>query len=369
MILVAVLLLTCILPRTSVSASGIAGGEAEAYEKLYYFSDYVGSESFCNNVVTPILIDYGLSAADIEFHYWTNTVPSQSNDFWHKFKEYMNGNLSEIQNAFVIFEMRDNLQKALARNRSGIQTLYLKDTFETLKNQNCKILFLNTTDVCRFSGSEEYSDFLESVDIYVSADLMINFVYSLLMQMNDNYGGLHTILLKQDMSYLIAEYLIPYFRYVYNLSAMERAFHSEAAVLQTVGVDVLIQTGNDEFTDYVTGTSYDFEYLAEYRSNELCAIGNILQDVSVNLIGAGGEAWLFLMKNYRQSYVLEFPIFVYNYALDLSSYADEQNLFILNDQLYLSESFLAQIVEAFIMGRDLSMYNNVMGVALLRVSR
>lgn len=364
MFLAVLLLLTCFLPCTMVRATDIDDmADENRYEKLYYFSDYAESTSFGNNVIVPILTVYGLTANDLELHYWSNGEIDVANRFWAQFKRYMSDNVNQIQNAFVIVEIRSGFEKHPDNGWYELQTPYLKDVFETLKAHDCKIMFISGTDECRYSLNGGYNEFLDYVDIHICNDLMPDFIYNVLYRMQRDYGGIQTILLKKSMENIIEEFLIPYFRYVGNYSAIDYAngYHLVENVLADSGVRILIQTGNDEFTDYITEDTYDFEDIVDQMSNGLCAIGDTWEDSSVTLLGAFGEAWLYLMVNNRIEQEMSFPIFVYNTTADLSSYRSESNLYILDHLMYLSDSILEEIVETFILGGDLSIYNNCFG--------
>ena len=361
MALAALLLLTCLLPRASTRAIDNPADD-DPYEKLYYFSDYSGCVGIYNNLIKPVLInDYGLTEADAVLNYWSNGAVNNADRFWPRFKAYMTANMSQIRNAFIICEIRDDLTKNPDDGRHEIQTYYLNDIFETLKSQNCKIMFISGTDENRYSGKSEYSDFLDYVDIHICCDLLTDFINSFLYRMEEDYGGYHTILLEQNMAQVIEEYLIPYFRYKNpDLSAMDPDYKTSQSVLAASCVNILIQTGNDAFIDYATGESYNFQQIVQ-EFDGLCAIGNTLADDSINLIGAFGEAWLYLMLNHRMTQLLTFPIFVYNTEEDLSSYFGTSDLYILDHLLCLSTDLLTEIMEAFIMGGNLSVYDNCIG--------
>ncbi|MDE6029863.1 MAG: hypothetical protein K2F90_06065 [Clostridiales bacterium] len=105
-----------------------------------------------------------------------------------------------IQNALVIYEINDMMPFQFSDIMSYRPTSELYDYFMTLKNNNCRIMFICNTDEMHFNDRDENNRFLDLVDVHVNTDIYSFFTETVLASFTSGVISNSTIILDRSMS-------------------------------------------------------------------------------------------------------------------------------------------------------------------------
>ena len=349
MALAALLLLTCLLPRASARAIDNPADD-DPYEKLYYFSDYDQCLNFRNGVLYSYIGNSGLTAADVVLNYWPYV--SETNNFWTQFSSFLlTTQLTQLGKSFIIFEIRDGFRKGSVAGDIAV----LEDMFSTLKGQGCRIMFICGTEEARFY---EYTDFLQDVDIHINTDLITPYVDNALRTMEEtfqeDYVSNCAILLNSNASSIIEEYLIPYFRYWGELSALEYPSYQQPQAFlgwcsQNLGIEIFVGSGNS-YTNQASGAAVSYEQILTDHAR-IFALEVLWTSEDVLALND-----LFELQEDQERY---FPVFVYNASWSsLGSYGDGCILYESDDGKYVLSVDILDIIGDFILDHSLTGYTN-----------
>lgn len=329
-----------------------AESESE-YEKLYYISDYTGSQKYAENELPAYLSEVGLGAGDIEYTYIVLS------DFIEVLKNmYHSGYFFEIKNSYVIFEMRQEYPKTYDDNNGDLFVYTLNDIFSTLKKQNCKIMIIFGTDEQALAMDSSYTEFLTCADIVINTNIMDTFMYNYIKWVNDIYGITAfeaNVMLSPSLCddfgqinsklWLFSRYLIPYYR----------------EYIQALENDSDEQVFNDYFVS-------DDQYIgwAEYSDPDAWNdfINNLVHPVGFGMTdNAMYFQWEDIIYKLRISTGIDFPIFVINeigtnVADWIKNGTKYDNIFYSGDIAAILDKYVPSIMHDFIVGGDLTQYNN-----------
>lgn len=157
---------------------------------LYYFSDYEGCANYYNSGFIRRYMNMNPNITYSELHDW-------SSDFATSFGTYQQiNNPFLIENALIIFEVRDNLpwQKGIYLSTDTEEQKYenyrttiyweLERLFSIWQDRGCKIMFISGADEVWY---HKYLDgFLDFVDIHINLDLITTFTYSVVDNLIEN---------------------------------------------------------------------------------------------------------------------------------------------------------------------------------------
>ena len=353
MALAALLLLTCLLPRASARAIDNPADD-DPYEKLYYFSDYDQCLNFRNGVLYSYIGNSGLTAADVVLNYWPYV--SETNNFWTQFSSFiLTTQLTQLGKSFIIFEIRDGFRKGIAPDSVAGDIALLEDMFSTLKGQGCRIMFICGTDETILN---EYYDFLLFVDIHIKTDIITSYVDNALRIMEatfqEEYVSSCAILLNSNASSIIEEYLIPYFRYWGNLSALEYPEYQQPQAFlgwcsQNLGIEIFVGSGNS-YTNQASGAAVSYEQILTDHAR-IFALEVLWSSEDVLELND-----LFDLQEDQERY---FPVFVFNASWSsLGSYGDSYILYVSDDGKYVLSVEILDIIGDFFLDHSLTGYTN-----------
>ncbi len=380
-----VLALTSLVPVfKGVAFASDAPAEPEPptiiYEELYYFSD----NQKCANRYNDYILDY---IAEYNYCYDANMTghlidwscygnPDDSyNCVMQYFMDYYD--FSNITNSLVIFELtNDKTLKCLLGypddpNGMGGENI-LNALFEMLKNKGCKIMFITDVEEAVFITRRS---FLKYVDIHINTDLFINFLSNLFFRIiNDGRIDNCTFIFDMSLSagaessfgydmptlWFFESFIVPYLKAIYfeELADVNYEFYP---VLKNNRIEFLFYLGNGNFFDAVECYTFSADYNEStfdwYMSNEnVFAVGTSWYGKDVL------KEFINIIQNAAYNYGYNPQFFIYNengYELEIDSY------FVLREgggNLRNFENLLPPIIYDFIMGGDLSVYDNWTGL-------
>ena len=192
----------------------------ESLTSLYYFSDYYESQDYFDSGFVRQYINWNTNVTYSELIY-------NEDDFWLYTKSYISTIDPALENAFVIFEVRNSMpwkdgifydtDTEEVKIGKSAKTIYpfLADYFASWKANNCKIMFISGKDEAWF---EYYNEFLDYVDIHINFDVLTEFAYTVACEMveSENLQGASMIfdnVMAQDE--FLVDYFIPYLYFVY----------------------------------------------------------------------------------------------------------------------------------------------------------
>lgn len=225
--------------------------------KLYYISDYEGSVDCYNNGLLYYYINSYPEITDSELFLYRT-------DFWSRAYNLVFG--EEIQNAFIIFEVRNSLPYEIGVF-NGTETEYeigdryysdefwqykfLEEAFCYLKGNGCKIMFINGTDEVWFQ--DYYDLFLDYVDIHINLDFLTMFTYSVACEIVEKSGGTEAcIVLDKTLSqdWYFRDFFIRYLVFAVNEYGGNLRYQQPVNVLDALHFTVY-------FYDNETGCYFD----------------------------------------------------------------------------------------------------------------
>lgn len=324
------------------------------YTKLYYFSDYSGSVQYVSNGLPQYLSQVGLSANDIEYYYWQQ-------NFLDMF--YTVSDMLDMQNAYVIFEMRQDLPQQDPWSAEELAVDVLDRIFGRLVDQNCKLMIIFGVDENRLYG---YTNFLSHADIQVNIDVFYPFFWSMYDILDSKYGSIFSTSnllspsLSKDKNYEYSDrifenwffenYIIPEYR---ELS--KNSLHPlPANVFRNQYVWENYINLNHNFWgwhEYCNGVD---EPLESFLRREPVGIGMTDYDEYAS--------WEFYIYYMRQEFGMDFPIFIYNdIGFNVANWVmggTKNNVYYSGNIAAILNKYLPLIMQDFILGNDLTKYDN-----------
>lgn len=352
--------------------SASSGEDEKTYTSFYYFSDNADAGLYFNGFMTEIIYTYGIEAANC-FRYDL----CKNNDIYDTFKDYLkDGVFSNIGDAFIVFEMTTILKvQCYERETPFIEDL--RDVFEAWHDNGCKIMFICNTDESRF---KQFNELLDYVDIHINTDLMTLLMYHVIGEIldnnDDNMNGV-TFIINEGADYIVKEYLVPYFRFRYNLPAYNSNFDTDKLLVHIANPDVKFYDGDKirvivqnedvapSYIDYAgDGNVYSvIDYLDEANPaidyNKAYAIGALCSQAEE----ADMALWLRDLAGIQEEKEVTFPIFAVN-SINLSLAAQYGiEVYQLSAALYnfYQGSDFGTIFSCFVNGGDLTAYDNYDG--------
>lgn len=318
------------------------------YEGLYYFSDYYESQSYFNGFLKDAVDEYkernDLFYFDYELNYWGDYFYQYLNNY------YNSGEFTDVSNSFIIFEIRQELPREIDKEDSYLFTDLLFDLFGYLKDNGCKIMFICGTDESRF---ETHNDFLDYVDIHINTDMFTLFAYSIIQDIEEDGLSDFTLVLDENIadSDFMYYYLIPHLREMYNLPSYSDEYDEIAEVLAYCNISVYVLIDEDTMIDYVSGQIYSATSVEIY-SYRIYAIGT-------TEYFENPYTWLDCLLCWRdQMGFYAFPVYIYGYVDYSSGQYDSDVVHGTGSDYYYLNDTLADIMYDFVMGNDLTVYDN-----------
>lgn len=435
-ILIAVILCAAVIPVfVGLMVTVNAASYDPLYDRLYYFSDYVGCEDYVNSIdqsengdeywhgfLNSTLEDYKYNVnidfdTEIVLYNWSNEKLEEDEDGvtfvqmvenYHTSEQYKN-----IHNSFVIFEMRNELPIDVLDDGSGnmlneyiqadmleyidYRPIYdnsdkfvyiLRDIFRTLKENECKIMVIFGTDEVRFTEGNEYSDgdsFLNYVDIQIDLDTFYVYIDSIFQYIESECDFSNCIIALDyslsDMEFF-AGYFFPYAIDMYYKDDFEPKwdYPIDMDKEKIEIMEILYKDRNVKFIiDDVALNSPIFNYCYytaetgkfirtvgslddDYLSNE--TVSGVYMIGSMQDYGKNFDTWLDCQNILSElGYYYSISTYLYNgfnydeYIYDVYNLKD---YYIYDDGFVLSNlnRWLPRVVYDFIMGNDLSVYDN-----------
>lgn len=327
-----------------------------AFDTLYYFSDNVDSLDYKEMFLELELVD------SVELTYYEHAT------FINYIREtFYEGELYEqIENAYVIFEVDDLLKEEIVSTTVTFSDI-LFDIFYTMKENNCKIMFICGTDETRF---ERYSKnaFLDYVDIHINKDIYTIFLWNIFHNMEDECGGSMisncTFILGENISENVLqgcqyniffnEYFLPYISERFS-GACTNASQMNMQLLRNYNIDVFCNTMNDNAISTYYSPIYEYNvvldtdfYFSELQNTHACAIGKEINEDDGDFMDLLSD---------RRLLGREYPIYIY----------DSTNYFLLpitipnayEAEVY--EDLIPDILLDFLSDEDLTQYDNWSG--------
>lgn len=347
----------------------------EDIDSFYYLSDDPQSSTRYQNLLSVIPAGH--------YYYFGD---SNNNNATVRVANYMGieGTCAyqNISDAYVIFELKSEFPIEIT---DGTVTLpeMLETIFNTMRGNNCKIMFISNTDEALYAMNEQNA-FLDYVYIHVNTDTWYTFFSNVFYRIyrenqNDLRWGDATLLfsanlrdntpfptaLSKDNEFykncpLFKKYIIPYLRTVWEDEAVNGILYNKTAI-QNRHVEFIFHDDDNSFFEITQRTplyidsfgAVDTELLPHLQGNHVYAIGRV-DNV------AYFSQWLTLMIDIRNSYDLDFPIFVYNPGGYTVEGLDEDNVYVTGGALDVYP-----LMEAFLQGNDMLTYQNWSGRAYL----
>lgn len=357
------LVLSSILLAASMLMVGTQGKKAYAdesegpYEKLYYITDNYFGEEYVNNVLVPSLEEVGLGEDSIVYRYiaW--------DDYFLLFYAlWRNEFFSQIKNSYVIFEMQHALPKF--NNNTIINFLeILNDIFGMLKEQNCKIMVIFGTEERALALSPLYTEFLTHADIAINTEVKYIFMDNYIAWVQEIYGVSAfdaNVMLGPSFCYelgqlipdswLFTDYLVPY--YLENINPSAQGMKYEDIFYQYF----ILHNHYIGWADYWDYPEFSYSNTLEHFSDLEYPVGFARTDSS------NYTKWEKIMYRMRVN-EWEFPIFVLNQngakvAQWIENGSKYNNIFYSGDIAAILEYYIPLITHDFIVGEDLTQYDN-----------
>lgn len=361
---------TCFIPVVQVSAFGTADKpdvpQVKAYDKLYYFSDEENCEERFYGYIQEYLREYDNAIGN---HYTESELVDLSSYNRESLLDYLYTDFmcdyGTIKNSFIIFELSEiGVNDAIATK--------LSDIFGNYKSPNkCKIMFISGTD------EQWYSEiaFLDSVDIYFDTDLFYDFMINIIHRAGRESGDTldnTTFIFDKSLNYGIMEnnpknhtilntFIIKALLSLNYEDVNNNSSYTLRDVFTRYNVNLLFYIGEGEYYDAVNGKKYD-----AYFYDACDELKDILSSTHTVAIGTSWSGY-----DEAQSFIDNTQ-----YVFNIFGLSDLEFYIYNPDNFYLSfctgyhyggtefayrETELSKIIYDFIMGNDLSVYDNWTG--------
>ena len=118
--------------------------------------------------------------------------------------------------SLVILDIRNSIRPM--PNDDDTWADYLLNFFQSVKDENCRTMFICGTDEARFNDDTEFLDY---VDVHINTDLTTPFMYNILKDMEDREDRISDVSLIFDrgFSYTIDTFILPLLRAEFDISA------------------------------------------------------------------------------------------------------------------------------------------------------
>ena len=362
------LALVCFAP--AVLAQNSAPLNAENHENLYYFTNRDDADSFYAQII--------LSAQNVDEFHFCRIVPENTLFYLATFCEYVEAD------SLVIFELRTVLLDYCQ---------YLKDIFADMKQNNCKIMFINGTDeACLLDNNLDYyncanTEFLDYVDIHINLDIFTIFMDTILADteiderienttfiLDNSLVGEHIVQNNifpdfiDDWYFRAANnertgnldfYLLSYFYMLYEYTDTALAQTQLSQLLLNNGIKIFCHLQGDVYLNLLTG-----------QQTNISDSGNFFNDIENESILAIGTSWkgmeyiqdwLCALIDFQDSMAAYFPIYFFNSQNYVLNGFFAQNFFEAHGTAYFETNILPDIIADFADDADLSGYNNWVG--------
>lgn len=398
------------------------GSQDEAlFDKLYYYSDYEDCETYKDGIQSYVdTYKQQINPEfdnEIAFFDWSYTQDASFVD--HVVEYYDNGAYFDIANSFIIFEMRQRLPTDVVCEQQG-QALYyethpyvldgldirfvydekyifvnmLRDMFCTFKENGCKIMVIFGTEEVCFTDGNEYvgnDSFMDYVDIQVDLDVFYMFFDNYLNQIEQACDFENCVMvLDSSMSsyWFLRQYLFPYIadRYghlsdaneienMYESDKIYAAQYNAMFILRRLNARIVVDEKLFERGCLADLThNYEAMHGVIYTYEELCSdlmpinsTDKIFPLGSLSENGANFDMWTQCFDIFGR-YGVWNDEYVYIYRGDADDTL-KNNVYekyemggynVRTTSSYLSEidTWLPRIIYDFIMGADLSVYDN-----------
>lgn len=289
----------CMLPLFGlpIGARDALPDRPEDIDSFYYLSDDPQSSTRYQNLLSVIPAGH--------YYYFGD---SNNNNATVRVANYMGieGTCAyqNISDAYVIFELKSEFPIEIT---DGTVTLpeMLETIFNTMRGNNCKIMFISNTDEALYAMNEQNA-FLDYVYIHVNTDTWYTFFSNILYRIyrenqNDLRWGDATLLfsanlrdntpfptaLSKDNEFykncpLFKKYIIPYLRTVWEYEAVNGILYNKTAI-QNRHVEFIFHDDDNTFFEITQRTplyidsfgAVDTELLPHLQGNHVYAIGRV----------------------------------------------------------------------------------------------
>lgn len=360
------LVFTCICPAFTTKQANADNIPIEQ-RQVYYFSDNSNLYSSISSKMSEI----GIPSAN----YHNELVREDITTFTEDFIDYASSTTySNIpQNAYIIFEMRTNLVDYEGLNLTSYLFIQLREMFSSLKNKNCKIMFISGTEECLLylendsdHPSHSAAAFLDYVDIHINLDLL----YVLSEGISQRLSDAEQLTLYMDThSDVFLKYLLRILRYKYDLRGVGNLYlNSQSAILNALYVNEQVtifgKLSNNKYKLLNTDQEYFFNEMIEdpVLNGKVAAIAMPMQYDYPPFSSFVNE-----MNSLRNSYGETFDFFAYNPTnINLSDLTDLFN--VCSVWLEPSNFFtvtLPVMIKKFLNDEQLQQYDNWFGRAAI----
>lgn len=305
----------------------------ENLTSLYYFSDYYESEEYFYNGFLRDYIDWNPYITDAYLYYSGNDT-----SFWDQIMQMMTSGDMDIENAFIIFEVRRSLsiepgsftwpvtEEQIYEHYENSVYSALESLFRTWKESECKIMFISGTDEVWY---EQYpmNRFLEYVDIHINTDLLTPFTYSLTHISCTKYNFEDGVIILDStmcgdwyfhrflLPYIVSEYLEMGITLNINPPIMEYDDYDDLNVVQSIlnalNLTVYFYDNNSgEYRDMYGGSVGAEVEPTVYNGGYLCIVGgneSLSDETLWNLYQGKGDNAEFFVYNLAWKTVEEVP--------------------------------------------------------------
>ncbi len=367
-----VLAIMCIIPAVPVFASNgddsAPTPQFEAYDKLYYFSDSNNAQQRLEDYIQNYLYEY-----DSMFMYhhteteFIDLSPYNQESLLNYFYSDFVRDYYDIENSFIIFELsKIGVNDAIAS--------YLDYLFYDYKyNNNCKIMFISGTDEQWYSERR----FLEWVDIHFDTDLFYDFMTNIMHRAGKSQGKDFdelTFIFDKSLNYGIMEYNNPKSHTILNtfiIKALLSLNHEDINnnnppyllrdVFTNYNVNLLFYIEEGKYYDAIKDVVYDMDYYED--NDELNYMLNSTHVIAIGTSWLGYDEVQSFIDNTQELFNIyglsNVEFYIYNpdnYPVySISEYHEYHTR-----ALGLEEQ-LSNVIYDFIMGNDLTVYNNWTG--------
>lgn len=352
-VLVIVLVLFVMFCNT-VKASG-------DYSSIYFYSNNEENYNACQEYIRNLALDSNISSNNIHMIVEPYDIFEE-----YIYVEYEAGTFN-YSNALVIFDMSagimDNHDPNIEPELYFVRIL--KNIFSSLKERNCKIMFICGTQEIRFSTPEEPRDsqgnlneFLDYVDIHVNVSTFDPFYMSMIVRIEKETNGSNATLIFDENTQLYDK-VIDYYQRKYdynNLTVDDPDYSIEKYLYDTYRFQIIRYDENSQtFMNQNGEISDDVFHLIE--NNVVYPIGMVNDLINFS-------QWADKINCAKNKFIyVRWSVFVYN---QLGIGISHCNILGALYHLYAYKYGryvvrMNSVISDFINGEDLTPYNNRYG--------
>ena len=185
--------------------------------------------------------------------------------------------------SLVILDIRNSIRPM--PNDDDTWADYLLNFFQSVKDENCRTMFICGTDEARFNDDTEFLDY---VDVHINTDLTTPFMYNILKDMEDREENISdvSLIFDQGFSYAIDTFILPLLRAEFGSELSAEYYPTPESVWNWLNENAphininlyppeygrLVNkiTGEEQFF----GSYYDTEEIYDSFDKPIYAIGN-----------------------------------------------------------------------------------------------